>query len=243
MMDSWSASRALADSWSVWASKAKLQQDKRRAERGTLSLAHVDGEQRRGPDGCRGRLSENTSMGTAPFVPSDWCNPLAIAAGMLQDFCEIKIRAQEMLAVLNTMLNHSLSVVTFFFGACRRRTPEGYVGSEGSIGKHLIRQVFRWLQIGRDPQRSPSACSEVLVQTRSVLRIARAVKSWLRQVRITAVALRALRAAREMLLASAFRAWASWQQVPISHFFSWSMLLVISEGRHRFEGSLRMAFR
>ena len=115
LMDSWSASRALADSWSVWASKAKLQQDKRRAERGTLSLAHVDGEQRRGPDGCRGRLSENTSMGTAPFVPSDWCNPLAIAAGMLQDFCEIKIRAQEMLAVLNTMLNHSLSVSHVFF--------------------------------------------------------------------------------------------------------------------------------
>ena len=38
------------------------------------------------------------------------------------------------------------------------------IESEGSIGKVSVRRVFRYLQIGPGPQRSPSACSEMLLK-------------------------------------------------------------------------------
>ena len=38
---------------------------------------------------------------------------------------------------------------------------EGWIGSEGSVGKVSVRRVFKYLQIGARPRRSPSACSEM----------------------------------------------------------------------------------
>ena len=39
---------------------------------------------------------------------------------------------------------------------------EGWIESEGRIGKLSVRRVFRYLQIGTGPRRSPSACAEIL---------------------------------------------------------------------------------
>ena len=39
---------------------------------------------------------------------------------------------------------------------------EGWIGSEGGVRKVSVRRVFRYLQIGTGPRRSPSACSEIL---------------------------------------------------------------------------------
>ena len=52
------------------------------------------------------------------------------------------------------------------FGACRRRSPRGYIESEGSIGRVSVRRVFGHLHIGTGPRRSPSACSEKLLKKR-----------------------------------------------------------------------------
>ena len=51
------------------------------------------------------------------------------------------------------------------FGACRRRSPRGYIGSKGGVGKVSARRVFRPLQTGTGPRRSPSACAEILQKT------------------------------------------------------------------------------
>ena len=59
------------------------------------------------------------------------------------------------------------SVRLFFwrlFGARRRRTPRGWIGSEGSAGKLSARRVLRYPQIDTGPRRSPSACSETLAK-------------------------------------------------------------------------------
>ena len=52
------------------------------------------------------------------------------------------------------------------FLATFRRMPtanaEGWIESEGSVGKVSVRRVFRYLQVGTGPRRSPSACSEIL---------------------------------------------------------------------------------
>ena len=47
------------------------------------------------------------------------------------------------------------------FGACRR---QGQIGSDGGAGKVSARRVFRHLQIGTWPRRSPSACSEMFIK-------------------------------------------------------------------------------
>ena len=41
---------------------------------------------------------------------------------------------------------------------------EGSIGSEGSVGKIWVRRVFRYVQTGTGPRRSPSACSEMSPQ-------------------------------------------------------------------------------
>ena len=41
---------------------------------------------------------------------------------------------------------------------------EGYIDSEGSIGKVSVRRVFRYLQVDTGPRRSPSACAEKLLK-------------------------------------------------------------------------------
>ena len=48
------------------------------------------------------------------------------------------------------------------FGACRRRSPRGEVGSEAGAGKVSARRVFRCFQAGTGPRHSPSACDEML---------------------------------------------------------------------------------
>ena len=46
-----------------------------------------------------------------------------------------------------------------------RRTPtaktEGWIESRGGVGKASVGRVFGYVQIGTDPRRSPSACSEI----------------------------------------------------------------------------------
>ena len=48
------------------------------------------------------------------------------------------------------------------FGACRRRSPRGEIGSEAGAAKVSARRVFRCFQAGTGPRHSPSACAEML---------------------------------------------------------------------------------
>ena len=58
--------------------------------------------------------------------------------------------------------------LALLFLATFRRMPtanaEGYIDSEGSIGKVSVRRVFRYLQVDTGPRRSPSACAEKLLK-------------------------------------------------------------------------------
>ena len=58
------------------------------------------------------------------------------------------------------------------FLASFRRMPtanaEGWIESEGRVEKVSARRVFRHLQIGTGPRRSPSACSEILKKRRAL---------------------------------------------------------------------------
>ena len=56
---------------------------------------------------------------------------------------------------------------THFFRGMPTVDAEGQIDSEGSIGKVSARRVFGNLQIGTGPQRSPSACSEMLKKKRA----------------------------------------------------------------------------
>ena len=47
---------------------------------------------------------------------------------------------------------------------------EGYIESEGSVGKVSVRRVSRPPQNGTGPRRSPSACSEMLKKTAALRR-------------------------------------------------------------------------
>ena len=60
------------------------------------------------------------------------------------------------------------------FLATFRRMPtanaEGWIESEGSVGKVSAKRVFRYHQSGTNPRRSPSACSESMKKTGGGLR-------------------------------------------------------------------------
>ena len=77
-------------------------------------------------------------------------------------------REAEASAMLSSAAKRAERVSLYLFLVTSRRMPtanaEGWIESEGGVGKVSVRRVFRYLQIDMGPRRSPSACAEKLLK-------------------------------------------------------------------------------